>query len=183
MDQERPEEVEASSEPPVARPRRRTPPARMAVWLVILAAILCYMGYVRFRAEQQERKIENLVAHYGLITYNYQGARAGAPEGPEILRAMLGDQYLVEPVSVWFNNGITDQQLGEVIDTLASLPTLTYVDIDDAKVTDEGLQQLARVKQLRKISIAGTKISDRAVRELQKHFKPQLSVNRTPKIR
>lgn len=179
MDQSLPDTA-GEQAPEVNSPRNRTPRWRMAIWLLILGCILGYMGYVRYRSEKQQEVVDTLAAQGGVVIYDYQGARATDPEGPEWVRAALGNQYFVEPVSAAFNGPqFDDQKLSEVLKILPSLPRIETVNLDDSSVTDQGLQQLGTLKQLRTVSIVKSKVTHQGVEDLKKKFGDRLKVIET----
>jgi hypothetical protein len=55
-----------------------------------------------------------------------------------------------------------------MVDSLLPLSSLSTLDLTGAKLSDEGLKKLQRLKRLKTLRIVRTKTSDSGIREFQK---------------
>jgi hypothetical protein len=78
----------------------------------------------------------------------------------------------VDSLSLW-KAPVTDDGLKE----LADLKNLTWLDLRDTRVTDVGLKELARMKKLRHLLLHNTHVTDVGVAALQKAL-PKCKINR-----
>lgn len=80
------------------------------------------------------------------------------------------DAKLLEPLGkqiVWLN--LAGTATGDsALQTIAALPVLTRLQLDETAVTDQGLQFLSAAKQLKYLNLNGTKITDKGLEHLQK---------------
>ncbi|WP_109694880.1 c-type cytochrome domain-containing protein [Chitinophaga deserti] len=80
------------------------------------------------------------------------------------------DAKLLEPLAkqlVWLNLGSTATG-DSALKIIASLPSLTRLQLEYTGVTDEGMQMLSSAKQLKYLNLTGTKITDKGLQYLQK---------------
>src|SRR4051794_33934914 len=128
---------------------------RSAMLLVLLSGL--WTGWRVNRANDQRRAVAAIRRAGGGISYDYQfsvskGYRNpnGRPWAPAWLRKWLGDEFFQEVTSVQFiDRPVTDLDLAP----LAGFDRLEEFHITGGPITDARLKHLAKLKELRSLSL------------------------------
>lgn len=148
-----------------AKPRSRWLLKTLLAVMFVSAAIL---GARAFRGIRQSLIVERIYEANGQVRFDYHGQKVPQPAGVEFMRMLLGDQYFVTAVEVQMARpDLTDKELGELAGDLRSLPYLDTITLDYAQVTDKGIEHLAGLSRLRRISLYETAVTAGGKRRLQ----------------
>jgi hypothetical protein len=130
--------------------------------------------------------VSQIFAHGGHINYDFQFDAAGnfrrdafgnylhglEPPGPKWLRELVGDDYFQTPVKVSLEIdegvGFEDRELEMLAPALKALPALRSLSLRGSPITDEGLDHLRELTQLREIDCQWTKVTDGGIESLQR---------------
>jgi hypothetical protein len=161
-----------------AEPPKADLPKRKRRWyqfslrtLLILVTIVCIVGgWLGSKIDQKRREraaAEAIVKTQGQVSWDYQRVAgdphswqpAGAiPFGPSWLRAILGDNFFSEVDCIYCVNGD--------LENLREFPRLRSLRLMSWGVTDDGLDAVKTLTELRDLALIDTKVSDAAVNEL-----------------
>lgn len=137
-------------------------------WLhfaVLTVGIGCYAQSVA----RQWRAVDAVLVASGQVTYDLgQGADGDLPGLRTPIAVRRGESH------VWldFYKTPTDVQLiacsqgDSLCKSLAQLPELRFVKIQDSRLTDRGLAQLSQLRKLQALTLSGTDITDSGIRHL-----------------
>jgi len=133
--------------------------------LLVFAVGSVFFGFHANRAHQQRRAIKFIRAlDEGYIGYNRRVDDLGIPGW---LRDCLGDDWFASVTEIHLGQGITSQQLPDVVQHLRHLPKLRTVYLWDANVTDEDFRHLIPLTQISHLglhfpwqSVTGAGIAD-----------------------
>ncbi len=150
--------------------RSRRPGARrlqipLPAMLLAVAAVAVFLAWLThpLRQEQQRRRIAEAVAtvqQSGRVTW-YATAD--------------GEEFWDVRLAAW-PGGIRDATLEELVAPLSRFPIL-HLDLRDNQITDAGLQHLKGLRNLARVRVVGTRVTDEGIAELQQHL-PRVVVDR-----
>ncbi|MGA2253861.1 MAG: hypothetical protein ABSG53_04295 [Thermoguttaceae bacterium] len=145
----------------------------LLVLTVAVALPFSWLGVRMTRAREQKEAAAELEKSSCLVAYDWWTVDAdgepdmlssdGEPPGPVWLRDLLGVDYFSDVVSVYFDDGADDATPLEPIESLARIKVLWL----NAKVTDNGLERLKGLTELRKLGLSGSKITNVGLEHLQ----------------
>ena len=99
---------------------------------------------------------------YEIDVFSYQTIRGAHPPGPAWLRAVIGDDFLINPVYVGLPQKVSDVDLKH----LEGMKQLRILDLSNTRITDTGLEHLKELTQLRWLDLGHTKVSNEGVKRL-----------------
>jgi hypothetical protein len=158
------------------------------VLMTLVAVGLVWNRLTVDRLHKQQQAVAWIEKEGGHITYDYQvdeqGApqRSAAPPGPEWLRRVFGPQWLVNVVGIYGGSSRLSSDIHHSffvprlyfndgnIEVVNSFPTLRWLSLPDQHaMTDAGLAQVGKLKQLESLQIDGsTEITDAGLSHLTK---------------
>lgn len=158
--------------------------------LVLLTAACILLGLKTESVRQQRQLVRIVESSGGKAIYDYQYdeddpfADADVPPGPKLLRAVLGDDYFADLVSVYIE-GVSDldvariakqttlRQLSisggigdEALESIAKLSRLEKLDLYGGRFSAAGLDRLANLPRLRRLTLADMALTDEAARSI-----------------
>jgi hypothetical protein len=160
------------TEPPKADPPRRKRrwfqfSLRTLMIVVVIVAIPCvWLG----RKIEQKRRAREAVAAIikagGIVVYDYQkpSLKSGQtfkpveePNGPALLRNLLGENFFSEVYAVYHNNTtITDDE----IELLERFPRLQDLNLSGCHMSVAGMARISRLTTLRDLALGGIRPRD-----------------------
>lgn len=158
----------------MARNRRRFQfTLRAAMLFVVLCAIPCSWLATRMHSvrKQHEAYAALRARGWGML-YEYQCDRESggyhfavnpSPPGPACLRAVLGEQFFADVMWVRSNGNVRETELKY----LEQLPSCLNVELQ-SDGTDNALAYLRGMKQLDRLDLDGSQVSDKDVAHLEK---------------
>jgi hypothetical protein len=137
--------------------------------LVLMVAVAVGCGWFRAewnRANEQQAIVGAIEEERGTVGYDWMAdpdddpfiGKPDRPPAPTWLRKLLGDCFFADIVFVCFHDAQFDDAWLERIAGLDHLQVLGLAD--DEHITDAGLKHIKKFRQLRRLILAGTKISD-----------------------
>lgn len=159
--------------------------------LVLLTAACVALG-LKTESVRKQRQLVRIVESYGgdaIYDYQYDADdpfvdAEASPPGPKLLRAVLGDDYFADLVSVRIervadldvariakqktlrhlsiSGGIGD----EALESIGQLSRLEKLELNGGRFSAAGLGRLANLPRLRALTIAGTALTDEAARSI-----------------
>lgn len=87
----------------------------------------------------------------------------GEPQGPEWLQKLVGDKWFRQIIVVHFGPSTTDNDL----EYLTALNQLRQLSLGETKITDGGLEHLRGLPQLRGLELGYTEITDAGLEHLK----------------
>ena len=139
---------------------------RSLLVLTLAVAVSCsWLALEMKKAREQETAVDEI----GRL-YPYAVATAGASTPgvktiePTWLRVLLGEMYFAEVVSVHLGGTlVTDEEL----DLLKSLEEMRFLNLSNTRVTDMGVESLRRLTRLEELNLVNTRVTDEGVKKLQ----------------
>ena len=130
--------------------------------LLVLAVALVGCGDGGKKATALAKKQSEIIEE---AVRTHLHAKTGFAAGKEI-KGELTNADLERVTALGFSyGGLTNEGLKEVV---AKLPKLTYLDLGRTKITDVGLKEVAKMKQLKELDLTNTKtVTKEGVAELQ----------------
>src|SRR5262249_50835262 len=136
-----------------SHPDQRTPyrPPRRRRWFqfslrsllvfIVVAAIVSGLLGKRIEQKNKERDATAAILRLGgTVTFDYQSEPNGKPRGPAWLRNLIGEHFFRDVSRVTLSgSNIGDAEL-EYVNVM---PALEWLDLNESRVTDAGLAQLA----------------------------------------
>ena len=118
----------------------------LRTFFLVTATICVFGGFYANRVQQQRRAISFIRSlDEGYIGYN---RRVDDLRIPEWLQHVFGEDWFVNVTEVHLGDGITSDELPNVVQYLIRLPNLRTVYFGDANVTDQDLQHLTPLTQI-----------------------------------
>jgi hypothetical protein len=169
--------------------RRRFP---FILWPLLLLAVavalpLSWLAVEMRKAREQKEAVDTIWKAEGDVVYNWQwdlsrrGMETQQPDEPPWLRAMLEDEFFSCITQV--TSGPTKQLANlppdvpqpistvpwddTMLEPLAKLRELQWLDLRCTDTTDAGLEHLSGLRKLRGLSLDYTKVTDAGVAKLQ----------------
>ena len=134
-----------------------------------LVLVACGLGMMRLtqRAVSQRAAVEGIEDLGGSIMYDFELQNMAHPPGPQWLRVCIGDDYFmrVTTVMLW-DPETTDEDL----EILRSLHQVKRVYLDGTQVTDAGLVHLQHFTDLEYLSLRETPVTEEAKERLRKRL-------------
>ena len=159
------------TDPPKPNRRRFQFRLRTLMVFVTLCAIACswLTTWVR-RAERQRKAVEAIRAANGLVKYDYEydadgkAIKSPEPPGPAWLLNMLGVDFFsdVEFVSFFFTDATDDD-----LEHLEGLSDLRELWLAHTQVTDRGLEHLRELTNLQELYLWRTRVTDAGLEHLR----------------
>jgi hypothetical protein len=155
----------------------------LLVFLVAVSVPLGWLTWETEKARRQREAVEGMLRFGASVCYDYQFDENGdwiggeKPTRPLSLRALAGDDFFCEVVRVsCWNSEFGDNDARN----LNGMTTLKELWLNDAIVTDSGLEFLHEMKRLEELSLAGTLITDSGLKHINGLTNLRvLSLNRT----
>jgi hypothetical protein len=139
--------------------------------LVVDVAIPCAWLKTEMNEARKQREIaDDIVKLHGTVSYDYEFDASGdpipgaKPPGPTPLRRLLGDDILMDVVTVDLDNSEVG---GAGLEHLKGLTQLHGLFLDGTKVSDTELAHLKGLTQLRGLSLEYTAVSDAGLERLR----------------
>lgn len=151
-----------------------------SMFLTLLAAAL-FFGLVSNRAQRQKRAAQEIAAAGGWFKYDFQVANQPVPKAPLMLRTLLGKDYfakLVQATIVADTPYVADayalqriEIVGKAVDeslisSFSRLSDLRELHIRDGSITEQGLRDIAKLKQLEVLDLGGTLLEGTSLQSL-----------------
>jgi ankyrin repeat protein len=137
---------------------------------LLLLVLLIAVPLAWVAAERRERQNERQAAiHFerleGLVGYNWGPFGSASPPGAPWLRAVLGDEFFVRPISVVLRNRteLTDAD----IRLIQSFPDLEDLALDNTCISDTALTYLKGMRRLKTLDLAETHVTDAGLKHLR----------------
>jgi hypothetical protein len=134
-----------------------------ALVLVIVVVALAYFLYTAHRARTQSKNVSEIQRIGGDVYYDYHYATVdgsldpdASPPGPSWLRSILGRDFFSDVVDIDLPPEMVDDHL---LGNLCDFPRLSSLGVGPA-VTDNGLRDLRRLKQIEFLSLTGPAVND-----------------------
>lgn len=175
------------------RPTRRWLQVRLRTLLLAITLLSLWLGVQANRARTQREAVATILEQGGQVYYRHQrnakGSKDGAapPHGPAWLRRWLGDEYFQTPCEVHIASCLDTDACVAAAARLAVLEELTIdsMAIEDRDsggyyqgwsdkpcrvhgnpLTDQGMESIARLTRLTRLTIGGAAITDEGLRHL-----------------
>ncbi len=142
-----------------------------------MAAIAVWLGIFSNRARRQKYVVEKVRALGGTVAYDFQKQKGGrwndfdfknSPPGPDWMRRFIGDDYFESVVQIGLQKTpITDSDL-VCLDNLPDANALEWLNLDNTKISNDGLAHVERFRRLCGLSLWQTDIDDRGLVHLCK---------------
>ncbi len=153
------------------KPRRRwyQYSLRSLLLLMLLASIGMSWFAVRMqKSRRQQDAVEAVEKAGGWVVYDCQSEQASdpnaVPPGPGWLRDRLGEYFFANVVAVYFDTTlVTDDDLQQ----LKRLPQLRTLYLAGALITDAGVEHLAEITQLEVLNLSATRVTDAGLNHLK----------------
>lgn len=151
-------------------PRRRRLQFGLGTLLVSIAAFSVWLGPKVNRANSQRRAVGEFEKLGLQVHYDYQQTPNGyfpsaEQNGPKWLRELAGDDYF-QTVFWLSSTGNSDRVPDDHFAYVASFPDIRVLQLRNTDVTDTGLAHVARLRQLRTLTLSG-KVSDGGLTHLK----------------
>ena len=171
---------EARAEPVAGTPAKPRSRRRLAILLLLLALSGVWLGYRAYRAHQVHAAVTSLEKLGGWAVYDYDGVRRTQPDGPVLVRKMLGDKYFVKVDAVHIG-GLTIQepQIAQLVALLDELPDVDAVYLETLKLGDTSVPHLAKLGRLKRLYITDVLLTPEGSAKLKKAL-PQTQVTVGP---
>jgi hypothetical protein len=148
---------------------------RLRTALCAMTAISVALAVYVSSYRQQERCIRRLRELGVNVSFDYQWTTAGAyrpsakPPGNDILKRVLGEHYASNPRDVLVGERFVPR--GDFTDAdaalVASLRELRWLSLQGSKVTDQGLLQLTGLSKLERLDLEGSRVTRNGVRRIK----------------
>lgn len=137
--------------------------------MTVVCAVFGWVGLKVHEGKQRQRAARKILEDEGQIGYDYQRVDGKwnptlPPPGPEILRRFLGDDFFANVVFVSME-ARSDDDLA-ILAVLPELDDLTVINFD-ANVTGSGLVHLRNARQLRRLDMSVTKMTDEGMSHIE----------------
>jgi hypothetical protein len=160
--------------------------------LVLLTAACIGLGLETESVRQQRQLVRIVESFGGEAIYDYQydanddpfADTEDSPPGPKLLRAVLGDDYFADLVSVRIE-GVADLDVAriaaqttlrhlsitggigdEALESIAKLSRLERLELYGGRFSGAGLDRLANLPRLRRLTIGNMALTDEAARSI-----------------
>jgi hypothetical protein len=145
---------------------------RSLLIFTLICAIACAWLAHRMERKRREREaVEAIVKLRGLVLYDFQMVKGGAPPGPDWLRSLLGENFFSDvTMAGMYGTNLTDTDMANV----EAWPRLRDLNLVATRITDAGLVHLKGLTELRSLSLAVTNVSDAGLENLE--GLPQLGI-------
>ncbi len=143
-------------------PKRRFPIPHPGVLLVVaLVLVVIAVGLSVWVPYQREQAAVREIRRLGGSVSTQRG-------GPEWLRGLVGDRWMVSFGSVWYvsfepGTSISDDELKH----LSGLTKLQWLSLDGTLISDAELKHLSRLTKLKTLRLEGTQVTNEGVESLQ----------------
>jgi hypothetical protein len=173
--------------------------SRVASWkvslrgmMIMIALLAIWLGWKVNKASNQRETVAIIKKHVARVAYDWSGPATKGPSGrtppgPVWLRKWLGDEYFQEIIYV--NMAYSDPELSDVLSLegtprvingpgiacLRSLPALDTLMLMSSQITDDGMEELATLPNLRVLYVRRSSVSPEARARLLSS-RPQLGI-------
>jgi hypothetical protein len=137
---------------------------RALLLVVTLPAI--WLGITVNQIRTQRAAVHQIQAAGGTVMFDYHNvaprtvSTSGQPRGPEWLRKLFGPELFDRPVWVTFYDPPDEHWADGVV----QLPSIKYLMLSGEHVTNENIARLSGMKNLWKLHLTESSISDEALR-------------------
>ena len=148
-----------------ARPNRRWLQFSLRTFVVVITLFAAWLGYVSFRAREQQAAVARIKELGGIVQYDYQMPPSAEPSPPgwPWLRRLVGDEYFQDVAFVKLDEtSVSDADL-PLISKLRRTKTLSLNRTD---VSDEGLVSIRGMTELNYLGLMKTKVTSKGIRSL-----------------
>jgi hypothetical protein len=175
----------------VVTPKRRWAQFSLGTMFIVVAQLCVWMAVKVNRAHALRRALDHVERLGGNVVFDHQlldGVEldtTAEPPGPAWLRQLLGDEYFVEVACL--NLGATTfNVLGGVMEiqptnagngdlaVLDAMPNLVLLNLAATNVDHAVLNDVARPKRLKRLSLDGTRITDACLETNKAQRNPEL---------
>jgi hypothetical protein len=138
----------------------------LLVFVVLASVGMAWVAAKMQQARQQREVVESIKKLGGGVRYDYHDGVCDPKEHPPVpawLLAVFGDDFFAKVVGVgFFGTDISDDDLA----VLEKLPHLEFVQLERVPITDEGLNHLKGLRNLRSLSLTQTGVTWKGITEL-----------------
>ena len=131
---------------------------RSLLLLTVIVSIWgSWFGVEMRTARRQREAVEAMARLGGSVCYDYLDLTRTQPW----LRNLLGEDFFGEPVSV-------DLRGADVMEEVGKMSQVTFLELSGTQVTDSGLVYLHGLRQLRKLTLYDTHVTDGGLKNLRR---------------
>jgi hypothetical protein len=120
-----------------------------------------HQAYERRQWLQSLQRARGVVAKVGGITSSPHGVAAARLNLS--LKDPLEHRDFIENNAYFMGKSLTVSEMGD----LAGHPNLTYLTLENCRISDSGLEQLGRSRRLKSLTLTGTPVREEAMRKLR----------------
>src|SRR5258706_4379963 len=166
-----PHEVQPA-EPAVSdQPKRRWYQFRLRTFFVVLTAMCALLAWGLHEGGRRNRTINKLQNAGATLALEHKFNNGDyreheEPPGSPLLKLLFGEFYAtrVSQIELFHPETFTDAQVREI----AILTELDWLAISGSRITDEGLEAIAKLPNLGRLDIETCKVSEQAVKKLRR---------------
>jgi len=142
--------------------RRRRFRFSLRTFLVVATILAIMFGWKINNSRWQAAAVKRIEEVGGRVTYDYEKDSAGnfipdaRPSVPGWLIRLLGIDFFANVTAVVLNDA-TDQKLALIVPTLEKLPRLKSLSATHSEITDQGAQEIGRLKTLSELWLGGNR--------------------------
>jgi hypothetical protein len=144
--------------------RRRWLRISLRTFLVLILVLCAWLAYVSNRARKQEELVRRMVHEgRGVVSYHHEIDAAGnsipgaSLPGPAWLRRLVGDHAFLRLRAVGTYNATEDD-----LRLISQFPSIEWLSLD-ARLRDEGMEQVARLRNLKELELEAPHVTDRGL--------------------
>lgn len=165
----------------------------LLIAVLVLSLPLSWFAVRMERARRQREAVQAIVKAGGRVFYDYQGDNtedafdpSAKSPNPNWVRALLGDDFLSDATAVFGDENFGDSEASNLnsltgitglylenakitdagVEHVKGLDKLLYLELRYTEITDAGLKHLERLTNLRYLSLCNTQVTDAGVRNI-----------------
>jgi hypothetical protein len=138
----------------------------LRTFLILVTLLAMWLGYISFRAREQQAAVRRINELGGSVQYDYQIGiyPTTSPAGWPWLRKLVGDEYFQDVVAVNLNDTkVSDADLG----VIGKLRRTKRLALNRTDVSDAGLASFSGMSELDYLGLAQTKVTSNGIRCLR----------------
>ena len=129
---------------------------RLRTLFVVVTAASLWLAWQASQARRQKVAVELVGKYGGNVYYDFNDKNRGArpPAWKAYIASVIGDDFMYSVVGVGLGGiAIDDEAIATIAPHLAGLRHLTWLDIDNVRITDTGLSHLGQINQLERLLV------------------------------